>query len=82
VSGNHITERQIYMKLRENFTQEVRTDSLSAAYKNSRSVEDFTASYKELIAHYGFIATRNNTGVAHEYSWLFMVNIRFLMLVY
>jgi hypothetical protein len=47
----------------------VRTDSLSAAYKNSRSVEDFTASYKELIAHYGFIATRNNKGVAHEYSW-------------
>lgn len=45
---------------------EVRTDSLSAAYKNSGSAEDFTARYQELIAHYGFIATRNNTGVAHE----------------
>lgn len=46
--------------------KEVRTDSLSAAYKNSGSVEDFTARYQELIAHYGFVATRNNTGVAHE----------------
>lgn len=50
----------------EGVPQEVRTDSLSAAYKNNSSVEDFTASYQELIAHYGFIATRNNTGVAHE----------------
>lgn len=39
---------------------EVRTDSLSAAYKNSGSTEDFTARYQELIAHYGFTATRNN----------------------
>ncbi|WP_371192907.1 IS21 family transposase [Glaciecola sp. SC05] len=46
--------------------REVRTDSLSAAYKNSGAAEDFTARYQELIAHYGFIATRNNTGVAHE----------------
>ena len=45
---------------------EVRTDSLSAAYKNSGSAEDFTARYQELIAHYRFITTRNNTGVAHE----------------
>ena len=46
--------------------QEVRTDSLSAAYKNNGTLEDFTARYEELIAHYGFIATRNNRGVAHE----------------
>jgi hypothetical protein len=51
---------------REGVPQEVRTDSLSAAYKHTSCVEDFTASYKELITHYGFIATRNNTGVAHE----------------
>jgi hypothetical protein len=50
----------------EGVTQEVRTDSLSAAYKNTSSVEDFTASYQGLITHYGFIATPNNTGVAHE----------------
>jgi hypothetical protein len=50
----------------EGVPQEVRTDSLSAGYKNISSVEDFTASYKELIAHYEFIATRNITGVAHE----------------
>jgi hypothetical protein len=30
----------------EGVPQEVRTDSLSAAYKNPSSVEDFTASYK------------------------------------
>jgi transposase len=46
--------------------QEVRTDSLSAAYKNNGTIEDFTARYEELVAHYGFIATRNNRGVAHE----------------
>lgn len=46
--------------------QEVRTDSLSTAYKNNGTVEDFTARYEELVAHYGFIATRNNRGIAHE----------------
>ena len=46
--------------------QEVRTDSLSAAYKNNGTLVDFTVRYEELIAHYGFIATRNNRGVAHE----------------
>ena len=45
---------------------EVRTDSLSAAYKNNGTAEDFTQRYQELMVHYGFIATRNNTGVAHE----------------
>ena len=46
--------------------QEVRTDSLSAAYKNNGTLEDFTIRYEELIAHYGFVATRNNRGIAHE----------------
>jgi hypothetical protein len=31
---------------REGVPQEVRTDSLSAAYKHTSCVEDFTASYK------------------------------------
>nr|WP_297348818.1 hypothetical protein [uncultured Glaciecola sp.] len=44
----------------------MRSDSLSAAYKSSVSAEDFTARYRELIAHYRFIATRNNTGITHE----------------
>jgi hypothetical protein len=44
---------------------EVRSDNLSAAYKSSVSAEDFTARYRELIAHYRFIATRNNTGITH-----------------
>jgi hypothetical protein len=46
--------------------KEVRTDSLSAAYRNHDNAEAFTERYKSLMAHYGFTATRNNTGVAHE----------------
>lgn len=45
---------------------EVRTDSLSAAYKNHTTDEDFTARYQEVIRHYGFKASRNNRGIAHE----------------
>lgn len=45
---------------------EVRTDSLSAAYKNNGGLDDFTQRYHELMKHYGFTATRNNTGIAHE----------------
>lgn len=46
--------------------KEVRTDSLSAAYRNHDNAEAFTERYKSLMSHYGFTATRNNTGVAHE----------------
>ena len=45
---------------------DVRTDSLSAAYKNMSSREDFTERYHEFANHYGFKPTRNNRGVAHE----------------
>ena len=45
---------------------EVRTDSLSAAYKNHQEADDFTARFADLISHYGFKASRNNRGVAHE----------------
>ena len=44
----------------------VRTDSLSAAYKNITSRDDFTERYHEFAKHYGFKPTRNNRGVAHE----------------
>ncbi|SUA49063.1 Transposase and inactivated derivatives [Oligella ureolytica] len=44
----------------------VRTDSLSAAYKNMSSREDFTGRYHDFAKHYGFKPTRNNRGVAHE----------------
>jgi hypothetical protein len=44
----------------------VRTDSLSAAYRNHANDDDFTERFNELIQHYGFKATRNNRGVAHE----------------
>lgn len=46
--------------------REHRTDSLSAAYNNSSSKEEFTQSYKELCDHYCIKATRNNPGKSHE----------------
>jgi len=46
--------------------QKVRTDSLSAAYRNHSNDGDLTERFNELVQHYGFKATRNNRGVAHE----------------
>src|SRR5699024_9793845 len=46
--------------------RELRTDSLSAAYKNRTQQEDFTRRFKQLCQHYGIRATRNNRGAAHE----------------
>jgi hypothetical protein len=47
---------------------EHRSDSLSAAFRNLErdAAEDQTKRYEELCSHYRMIATRNNTGVAHE----------------
>lgn len=47
---------------------EHRTDSLSACYRNRDGsyAKDFTSRYRELCAHLGVVATRNNRGVAHE----------------
>jgi hypothetical protein len=47
---------------------EHRTDSLSACFRNRNGsyAADFTSRYRELCAHLGVIATRNNRGVAHE----------------
>ena len=47
---------------------EHRTDSLSACYRNRDGsyAKDFTSRYRELCAHLGVSATRNNRGVAHE----------------
>ena len=46
--------------------QTLRTDSLSAAYKNLRQQEDLTNRFAALCQHYGCTPTRNNLGVAHE----------------
>jgi len=46
--------------------KELRTDSLSAAYTNKAQKEEFTQRFKEFAAHYGFTASRNNRGLAHE----------------
>lgn len=46
--------------------RQLRTDSLSAAYKNRQEQDDFTERYAELCQHYSLNATRNNRGVAHE----------------
>lgn len=47
---------------------EHRSDSLSAAYKNTaqETEEDFTKKYTHLMDHYHMKATRNNRGIAHE----------------
>jgi hypothetical protein len=47
---------------------EHRSDSLSAAFRNMSqpAVDDLTARYEALCAHYGMRPTRNNRGVAHE----------------
>lgn len=47
---------------------ELRTDSLSAAYRNLTTIqaEDLTARYQAFCAHYGIVPTRNNRGKAHE----------------
>ena len=44
----------------------LRTDSLSAAYKNLREREDLTSRFEALCHHYGCEPTRNTLGVAHE----------------
>jgi hypothetical protein len=44
---------------------ELRTDSLSAAYKNREEQNDFTERFDALCQHYGLKPSRNNRGVAH-----------------
>ncbi len=48
--------------------RELRTDSLSAAYRNLDALAqaDVTSSYEAFCAHYGLIATRCNPGESHE----------------
>ena len=47
---------------------EHRTDSLSACFRNRDGsyAGDYTSRYREICAHLGVIATRNNRGIAHE----------------
>jgi len=47
---------------------EHRTDSLSACFRNRDGsyAGDYTSRSRELCAHLGMVATRNNRGVAHE----------------
>lgn len=45
---------------------QLRTDSLSAAYKNRTEQNDFTERFEALCQHYGVKPSRNNRGVAHE----------------
>jgi hypothetical protein len=51
-------------------TQEHRSDSLLAAFKNLAQEEDFTARYAALLDHYGMAGTRNNRGVSHEKGYV------------
>lgn len=43
-----------------------RTDSLTAAYRNSGGKHRLTERYEALCRHYGLQSSRNNTGIAHE----------------
>jgi len=47
---------------------ELRTDSLSAAFRNlsKDQATDITERYQTFCSHYGMVPTRNNRGVAHE----------------
>ncbi len=46
--------------------KKLRTDSLSAAYRNHPDAVDFTERFAELTSRYGIKPTRNNLGVAQE----------------
>lgn len=46
--------------------RQLRTDSLSAAYKNQQEQDDFTERFSAFCHHYNVDATRNNRGLAHE----------------
>ena len=46
--------------------QSLRTDSLSAAFKNLKQMDDLTQRFQALCQHYGCEPTRNNRGEAHE----------------
>lgn len=46
--------------------KELRTDSLSAAYKNNNSKAEFTSRFEDLATHYNFKPSTNNKGIAHE----------------
>lgn len=46
--------------------KEHRTDSLSAAFKNHTQEKTLTERYQSLTKFYGFKATKNNPGIAHE----------------
>ena len=47
-------------------TRTLRTDSLSAAFKNLTQQQDLTERFAALCLHYGCESTRNNRGEAHE----------------
>lgn len=46
--------------------RQLRTDSLSAAYKNRQEQDDFTGRFDAFCTHYAVQPTRNNRGLAHE----------------
>lgn len=50
----------------EGVPRQLRTDSLSAAYKNRQQQDDFTERFTAFCRHYRVQGTRNNRGLAHE----------------
>ena len=46
--------------------QKHKTDRLSAAWKNAKEAQEYTARYDALANHYGFTASKTNPGSPHE----------------
>ena len=57
---------RLALKMLGGVPKTLRTDSLSAAYKNLRQQEDLTVRFEALCRHYGCSPTRNTQSVAHE----------------
>lgn len=50
--------------------EELRTDSLSAAWKNKEEKDEMTRLFDQLCDHYGMEGTHNNKGKGHENGWI------------
>ncbi len=50
--------------------EQLRTDSLSAAWKNKDEKDDMTRLFDQLCDHYGMEGTHNNKGKGHENGWI------------
>lgn len=50
--------------------EQIRTDSLTAAWKNGDEKDEMTRLFDQLCKHYGMEGTHNNVGKGHENGWI------------